>query len=221
MARRAASVRTFGAFAAERGFAASDIAGRLRQPAVPAALPTVLDADQIDAAIRTRAPADAPAPADPDLVAVRLRDGALLEMIYATGVRVSEVTGLDIGDIDHERRVARVLGKGGKERMVPVHPAVLAPLAQRIKDSTSPWVFPSPLHDGHVGYDYVYKRMKAALGGAYTPHQLRHRFATQAYRGTKDLRAVQELLGHSSPNTTVRYTLIEDDALAAAVASVA
>ena len=83
------------------------------------------------------------------------------------------------------------------------------------------WVFPSTVRDGHVGYDYLYKRVKAALGGRYTPHQLRHRFATQAYRGTHDLRAVQELLGHSSPTTTVRYTLIGNDAMTAAVHAVA
>ena len=135
------------------------------------------------------------------------------------GLRVSEIAGLRTDALTPQG--LRVLGKGGKERLVPVHPAVLGPLVEHMKASTSPWVFPSPVTDSHVGYDYVYKRIKAALGGAYTPHQLRHRFATQAYRGTKDLRAVQELLGHSSPNTTVRYTLIEDDALAAAVASVA
>ena len=135
------------------------------------------------------------------------------------GLRVSEIAGLRTDALTPQG--LRVLGKGGKERLVPVHPAVLGPLVEHMKASTSPWVFPSPVTDSHVGYDYVYKRIKAALGGAYTPHQLRHRFATQAYRGTKDLRAVQELLGHSRPNTTVRYTLIEDDALAAAVASVA
>lgn len=115
----------------------------------------------------------------------------------------------------------RVMGKGSKERIIPVHPSVLAPLSKRIRRSSSEWVFPSPVSKGHVGYDYVYKRVKAALGGKYTPHQLRHRFATQAYKGTQDLRAVQELLGHSSPTTTVRYTLIENEAMAAAVRAVA
>lgn len=135
------------------------------------------------------------------------------------GLRVSEIASLRVDALTSHG--LRVTGKGGKERIVPVHPSVLAPLAEQIVRCAGEWVFPSPVTGSHVQYDYIYKRIKAALGGVYTPHQLRHRFATQAYKGTQDLRAVQELLGHSSPNTTVRYTLIENDALAAAVAAVA
>lgn len=135
------------------------------------------------------------------------------------GLRVSEIAGLTCDALTPYG--LRVMGKGSKERFVPLHPSIAGPLADHIAGQRSVWVFPSPVRDGHVGYDYIYKRIKAAIGDTYTPHQLRHRFATQAYKGTKDLRAVQELLGHSSPNTTVRYTLVEDDALTAAVASVA
>lgn len=230
VARRAASVRTFGAFAAERGFAASDIAGRLRQPAVPAALPTVLDADQIDAAIRTRAPADAPAPADPDLVAVRLRDGALLEMIYATGVRVSEVTGLDIGDIAHERRVARVLGKGGKERMVPFGRSAAAALRGYLDDGRPVLAAGSDaggralflgVRGGRLDPRSVRRVLAAALTAAQLPvvgpHALRHSAATHLLAGGCDLRLVQELLGHASLATTQRYTHVSVERLRSAL----
>lgn len=144
----------------------------------------------------------------------------LMVMLAAyAGLRVSEIAALRTDAVTGHG--LRVTGKGGKTRIIPVHPTVAAPLAAHIRKQSGLWVFPSPVREGHVAYDYVYKRIKAALPPGFTPHQLRHRFATQAYRGSKDLRAVQELLGHSSPNTTVRYTLIEDDALAAAVACVA
>ena len=144
----------------------------------------------------------------------------LIVMLAAyAGLRVSEIAGLRSDAVTGYG--LRVTGKGGKTRIIPVHPTVAAPLAAHIRKQSGQWVFPSPVRDGHVGYDYIYKRIKAALPPGFTPHQLRHRFATQAYKGTHDLRAVQELLGHSSPNTTVRYTLIEDDALMAAVTAVA
>ena len=171
-----------------------------------------------------RVPAGRPRPVPEGSVVTALdncenNEQRLMVLLAAyAGLRVSEIASLRTDALTSHG--LRVQGKGGKERIVPVHPVVVGPLAEHIKRSDSVWVFPSPVDDQHVRYDYVYKRIKAALGGAFTPHQLRHRFATQAYRGTHDLRAVQELLGHSSPNTTVRYTLIEDDALTAAVAAV-
>lgn len=196
-------IRSFYAWAHRRGLVDENPAAYLRPVRVPVGRPRPV-----------------PEVAVKDAMGASDGEAHLMVLLAAyAGLRVSEIAGLRVDALTSHG--LRVMGKGGKERMVPVHPAVLAPLAQQIIRSPCEWVFPSPVTDGHVGYDYVYKRMKAALGGAYTPHQLRHRFATQAYRGTKDLRAVQELLGHSSPNTTVRYTLIEDDALAAAVASVA
>jgi integrase len=144
----------------------------------------------------------------------------LMVMLAAyAGLRVSEIASLRTDAVTGHG--LRVTGKGSKTRIIPVHPTVAAPLAAHIRHQRGAWVFPSPVRDDHVGYDYVYKRIKAALPPGFTPHQLRHRFATQAYKGTRDLRAVQELLGHTSPNTTVRYTLIEDEALTAAVCSVA
>lgn len=196
-------IRSFYAWAHRRGLMDNNPAMYLRPVRVPTGRPRPVPEVQVKQAVDAS-------------------DGEAHLMVllaaYA-GLRVSEIASLRTDALTPQG--LRVMGKGGKERLVPVHPVVLAPLVQHLKGSRSQWVFPSPLREGHVSYDYIYKRIKAALNGAYTPHQLRHRFATQAYRGSKDLRAVQELLGHSSPNTTVRYTLIEDDALAAAVACVA
>lgn len=234
VARRAAAVRSFAAFALERGFAASDFAGRLRQPAVPVALPTVLNAEQIDAAIRTRVPAGTPnaqESEDQRGIAVHLRDGALIELIYATGVRVSEVTGLDVGDIDHERRVARVLGKGGKERMVPFGRTAAAAVRGYLDDARpvlatgsgaagEPALFLG-VRGGRLDPRSVRRVLAAALTAAQLPvvgpHALRHSAATHLLEGGCDLRLVQELLGHASLATTQRYTHVSVERLRAAL----
>jgi integrase len=158
----------------------------------------------------------------------------LLLMAYA-GLRRNEVATLRWSDVTD--RGLRVVGKGGRTRLLPLHPRLEHALAAwRRKDAPTPgggaisgpksasgfeWVFPSPARPGwHVSADYVYRHVVALTGG-YGPHTLRHRFGTQVYRHSHDLRAVQELLGHSSPVTTQRYTLVDEDALSAAVNSVA
>jgi site-specific recombinase XerD len=197
------TIRGFYAWAHRRGVVDDNPAMYLRAVRVPAGRPRPVP----EAGVK-------------DALANATGEQKLMVLLAAyAGLRVSEIAGLRTDALTAQG--LRVTGKGGKERIVPVHPAVLAPLAAHMRSVQGEWVFPSPVSNSHVKYDYVYKRIKAALGGMYTPHQLRHRFATQAYKGSHDLRAVQELLGHSSPNTTVRYTLIEDDALAAAVAAVA
>jgi len=172
-----------------------------------------------------RVPSGRPRPVPEDMLRVALvncendEQTLMVRLAAYAGLRVSEIAGLQSDAVTAQG--LRVTGKGSKTRIIPIHPSVAAPLLTHTRNTPGPWVFPSPVRDGHVGYDYVYKRIKAALGPGFKPHQLRHRFATQAYRGTHDLRAVQELLGHSTPHTTQRYTLIEDDALTAAVYSVA
>jgi integrase len=196
--------RTFYAWAFRRGLVSHDPSAYLKAIRVPTAKPRpVPELDVMDAV----------AFSDDEEVTLMV-----LLAAYA-GLRASEIASLRTDAMTPYG--IRVMGKGGKERIVPVHPTILAPLSKRIRRIDGEWVFPSPVRKGHVGYDYIYKRVSAALGGKYTPHQLRHRFATQAYKGTQDLRAVQELLGHSSPTTTVRYTLIENEAMAAAVRAVA
>lgn len=137
----------------------------------------------------------------------------LLLGAYA-GLRRSEIAGLHCDNVTDIGLI--VTGKGGKTRRVPAHP-LLAPHLH-----ADGWFFPSPRHPGrHVTGDYVAARVCAVLPDGWTAHNLRHRFATQAYRSTKDIRAVQQLLGHASPTTTARYTLVDQDALAAAVNAVA
>lgn len=129
------------------------------------------------------------------------------------GMRRAEIAALHSDYVTHVGFVFE--GKGRKMRRVPIHPN-LAPLL-----TFEGYAFPSPLHRrDHVSVDYVADRVEAVLEG-WTTHSLRHRFATQAYRATKDIRAVQQLLGHASPTTTARYVLLDEDVLAAVVQAVA
>lgn len=108
----------------------------------------------------------------------------------------------------------RVTGKGGHTRVVPIHPLVGQAL-----DGVNGWAFPSSVRPGRpVGPDYVHDRVSSVLPSPWSTHTLRHRFASRAYAGTRDLRAVQMLLGHSTPETTARYVLVPDDMLKATVA---
>ena len=140
---------------------------------------------------------------------------AVLLAAYA-GLRRAEIAGLHADDI--ETATIRVTGKGGHERRIPIHAKLAGPL-QRAK-ALGGWVFPSPVFKGkHVDPDYIGKRLKKALPDGYTGHTLRHRFGTMVYRADHDLRATQELLGHSSVATTQRYVEVSDDALLRAVSS--
>ena len=139
----------------------------------------------------------------------------LLLGAYA-GLRLAEIAQVHSDHI--EATGLRVLGKGRKTRMVPLHPLLVEAL-----DGLDGWAFPSrgsssAKEGAHVEVTYLHRRIRAALGGDWTAHSLRHRFASRAYAGTKDLRAVQTLLGHSKPETTARYTLVPDESLSAAVA---
>ena len=145
---------------------------------------------------------------DPDL--------RLMVMLAAyAGLRRAEVASLHSSNVIGD--VLRVTGKGGKERDIPAHPAILDLLRGR-----EGYVFPGKV-DGHLSPDWVGKRIKAALGkdSGWTAHSLRHRFATRAYAGERDLLTVQQLLGHSSVATTQRYTQVPDDAKRRAIANVA
>lgn len=129
------------------------------------------------------------------------------------GLRRAEIASLHSDNVTHVGLV--VTGKGRKTRRIPIHPN-LAPLL-----TFDGFAFPSPLRRrDHVSVDYVADKVEAVLEG-WTTHSLRHRFATQAYRATKDIRAVQQLLGHASPTTTARYVLLDEDTLAAVVQAVA
>jgi integrase/recombinase XerC len=154
------------------------------------------------------------------------RDSAILELLYASGLRVSELAGLDWPDLDLEARTLRVMGKGGKERMVPFGQPAAQALArwlevwEGVRKSTPARQEPiflnyrgtrlSARSVGRIVDRYV---EKAALAAGVHPHTLRHTFATHLLEGGADLRTIQELLGHSSLSTTQRYVHLEIERL--------
>jgi len=215
IARRSASIRSFYRFAARRGLIEADPSSRLLSPKVPKRLPAVLRPPDAAALVE--------APAGDDAWAAR--DRAILELLYACGVRVSELCGLDLGDADADRGRVRVTGKGDKERELPLGDpaadALAAYLAVRptlpIREGSERALFVN--HRGkRIGSRDVramverYRRL--ALGDRRaTPHTLRHSFATHLMEGGADIRAVQELLGHANLGVTQRYTHVSQGRL--------
>lgn len=212
LARRASAVKTFTAWAARRGLLDEDPSVRLQAPRARRTLPSVLRQDQaIDAMHAASAGAEQNDP-------VALRDRLIVEMLYATGMRVSELCGLDVDDIDTSRRVVRVLGKGNKQRTVPygapAHTALMSWLADgrpALATSTSGPALLLGTRGGRLDPRQartVVHQTVAAVGGApdIGPHGLRHSAATHLLEGGADLRVVQELLGHSTLATTQLYT---------------
>jgi site-specific recombinase XerD len=216
LARKAAAVRTFYAWAVRAGALADDPAALLTGPAPASRLPTVLKPD--DAARL----ADAPPPGDP----AGLRDRAILELLYGSGLRVSELCGLDVGDLDLHRGMVRVMGKGAKERVVPVGDYAVLAVRAYLSDARAaflPEAGSPPADRGDRAALFLNRRKRrlsprdaysvvraygAAIlpGRALSPHALRHSYATHLLEGGADVRTVQELLGHASLATTQRYT---------------
>ena len=219
LARRSASVRVFTAWALAEERIAADPALRLKAPKRDQSLPGVLQAGQLTRLLETLEKAAA------EGAPLGLRNRAIVELLYATGVRVGELAGLDVDDLDPDRRTLRVIGKGNKERTVPYGvPAALAvddwlrrgrPLL--VKDNSGPALFLGA-RGGRVDQRQVRTLVNglfAALGdtSASGPHALRHSAATHLLDGGADLRAVQEILGHSSLATTQIYTHVSVDRL--------
>jgi integrase/recombinase XerC len=221
IARRAAAARTFTAWLARTGRASTDSGALLATPRAGRTLPAVLRQDEASALL------DVAAVAADDEGATGIRDVALLEVLYASGIRVSELCGLDIDDVDWSRRVLRVLGKGAKERMVPLGiPAIRA--LERWLDGARPALVGSgsgsALFLGARGgridprtVRRVVHDLLAHVPGApdLGPHGLRHSAATHLLEGGADLRSVQELLGHATLSTTQIYTHVSVDRLKA------
>lgn len=219
MARRATAARLFTAWLARSGRIATDPGAALGSPRARSALPVVLRVDEARDLVESAAlRAD-----DGSLVGIR--DVAVLELLYATGVRVGELVGLDVDDVDRERQVVRVLGKGRKERVVPFgKPAAIAvdrwvhaARGQIIVPEAGPALFLGMRGrriDPRAVRTMVHQRMAAVPGAPdIGPHGLRHSAATHLLEGGADLRSVQELLGHASLNTTQRYTHVTTDRL--------
>jgi integrase/recombinase XerC len=220
MARRAAALRTFCAWAHGAGLAETDPGQLLASPKARRNLPPVLRTDEA-AQLMT-----ATEPPDPNS-AVALRDRLVVELLYASGIRVSELVGLDVDDIDRRRRVLRVLGKGSKQRTVPYgQPADRA--LERWLTSGRPQLATTDsgaalllgVRGGRLDQRAVraiVHRRAAEVPGApdLGPHGLRHTAATHLLEGGADLRAVQELLGHASLATTQIYTHVSVERLRA------
>ncbi|MEQ4517902.1 tyrosine recombinase XerC [Pseudarthrobacter sp. B907] len=219
LARRAATARAFTAWAVREELITADPALRLKAPKREKSLPGVLQQGQVQ---RLVAGAESAA-AGGEPLAVRNR--AMLELLYATGVRVGELSGLDVDDLDPDRRTLRVLGKGNKERTVPYGlPAALAvdDWLRRGRPALAAAESGPALFLGARGKRVDQRQVRSVVNGlldglgdtsATGPHALRHSAATHLLDGGADLRAVQEILGHSSLATTQIYTHVSVDRL--------
>ncbi len=214
IARRAASARAFTAWCTRRGLCSVDPGHRLVSPRVGNRMPTVLDQSQAHQVLEFAARHDGSP--------LALRDHAVLEVLYGTAIRVSEISGLDVDDVNDANRTLRVLGKGNKERTVPygvpAGRALDAWLGVRGELATAG---ESALFVGERGARIdprvvrsVVRRMTDAAGvPAIAPHAMRHSAATHVLEGGADLRSVQELLGHANLATTQRYTHVSVERL--------
>jgi integrase/recombinase XerD len=224
-ARRLSSIRQLFRFAFDEGWRADNPALRLTGPGRAQSLPKTLSEAEVtrlmDAArSRGRSPGD------------RLRDTALFELLYATGLRVSELVGLPVAAVRGDPRMILVRGKGEKERMVPLSSPARAALvdwlahrdateddARRAGRAPSRFLFPGDGREGHLTRQYFHSLVKdvAVLAGLsparVTPHVLRHAFATHLLAHGADLRVIQTLLGHADLATTEIYTHVLDDHL--------
>ena len=219
LARRATAARVFCGWLVRTGRAQVDAGAALGSPKAHRTLPPVLRPDEVESLIA------AAITAAEDGTPVGMRDIAVLELLYATGARVGELVGLDLDDVDYERRVIRVLGKGRKERMVPFGgPAVRAldrwvvrGRPQLVTESSGPALVLGARGgrlDQRAVRTLVHRRLADVPGAPdLGPHGLRHSTATHLLEGGADLRSVQELLGHASLATTQIYTHVSSDRL--------
>ncbi|MFC5503588.1 tyrosine recombinase XerC [Lysinimonas soli] len=226
MARRTAAARAFTKWLVSTGAVPADAAARLKAPRPEQHLPRVLTRGQMGAIFEGLAARAASG--DP----VAVRDLAIVELLYASAMRVSELTGLRLGDIDRSRLTARVLGKGGKERVVPFGvPASRA--LERYLDAARPILRADHAETGALFlnshgaamntrsvYELVARILHDVPGsGPSGPHAFRHTAATHLLDGGADLRAVQEILGHASLSTTQIYTHVSAERLKQSYAS--
>ncbi len=226
LARRGAAARAFTGYAARRGWLATDPGPQLGVPKARRVLPQVLRRDEMDRALadcEDRALREFAA-GQRTAAALAVRDAAVLELLYATAIRVSELCELDIGGLDQARRTVRVLGKGRKERVVPVGLPALRALA-RWEEAGRPVLANERSGaalflgarggrlDPRTARRIVHASLRAASDAG--PHAIRHTAATHLLEGGADLRSVQEILGHASPATTQIYTHVSAERLKA------
>lgn len=221
IARGLVAVRSFHRFCASEGLLETDPSEQVGAPRVPQGIPKALDEPQIDAILHSVVGNDPRAQ----------RDRAILEVLYATGVRISELVGLDLADIDLDDGIARVLGKGDKERVVPMGRAARSELRTYCADGRLALRSPrAPRRDADAvflnarggrltrqGCWQLVRRagQRVGLGERLSPHVLRHSCATHMLDHGADIRVVQELLGHASVSTTQVYTKVSPERLRA------
>ena len=224
-ARRLSAIRQFYRFLVGEGLRADDPLAAIDSPRQGRSLPKLLTEAEVEALLDAARAVDG---------ADGLRLTALLELLYAAGLRVSELVALPAAAVMRDQRVLVVRGKGGKERMIPLHDgaraavhawlsARAAELARRKKGATSPWLFPSHGDQGHLTRQRLGQMLKglAATAGIdrrkVSPHVLRHAFATHLLDHGADLRSVQKMLGHADIATTQIYTHVAGERLKALV----
>lgn len=210
VARILASLRGFSKYLVRTGRIANDFTRGIKSPRQEKKLPTVMTVDEVDKLL---------ASAEREDPILEKRDLAIFEMLYATGIRVSELVGLDVDDVDFNHNFIRVLGKGRKERLVPCSENALECLREYLlerpklaKSSTEPALFLNArgtrLSTRGVQYILEKQAEKAGIPKDISPHTFRHSFATHLLEGGADLRSVQEMLGHSNLSATQIYTRV-------------
>ena len=214
ISRRSSTARVFSTWAFQKGLIKSDPAIRLISPKVNKTLPKVLGQKQATALMQTAAILED----EENSMALRMRDHAILEVLYSSGIRVGELTGLDIKDLDFTRCTMRVIGKGNKERVVPFGQPAKDALRSYLDKSRLEFINEksgNALFVGSRGKRLDTRQVRRIVTSAIlrvegapdiSPHDLRHSAATHMLEGGADLRIVQELLGHSSLATTQKYT---------------
>ena len=208
LARHTAAARAFSTWAYRQGYISADAAARLKAPKVNRPLPTVVKGERAGKLVEAGTADDAH-PAE------YLRDRAMLELLYATGIRVGELTGLNLGDVDLARGLAHVTGKGNKQRVVPFGDEAAAAVSEWLEFGREELAGDTPAmfvgsRGGRIDQRQVRRIVERAGQRAgvenVSPHTLRHTTATHMLEGGADLRVVQEMLGHTSLQTTQIYT---------------
>lgn len=222
IARKLSSIRAFFKFLEREGRVRKNPAQMLSTPKLGRKLPTFLSVDAASEVMN--APLELPGMREPE----RIRDSLMLELLYGSGLRVSELSGLDVNDVSLERLEIRVLGKGKKERIVPIGAKAreaiesYLPVRGMLRNRKTGAQHPSALLLGRQGTRLGQRRVQTlvqrygALGAGRPdlhPHALRHTCATHMLEGQADLRTIQEILGHSSLSTTQRYAHVSLDQL--------
>jgi len=203
LARRVAAVRTFYRWMVREGRLEASPAERLSTPKVPRKIPRFLDVPEAAATVENPRQEGA----------LRLRNRALLELLYGAGLRVSEAVGLNLDDLDLDQRTVRVLGKGGKQRVVPFGPPAAEAIAAWLDEGPQSGALFRNRDGGRLSARSAWQIVRDAgvvndLPGVH-PHMLRHSCATHMLGGGADLRGIQEQLGHASLSTTQRYTHVD------------